>query len=175
MIYILWALLNIALFTLFLVICFYATKLIKEKYGLFISCVFVIGLLSFAGNSKKNNDSIDKNSGEIKKWEFVPNGKLPTKSVRHQSITLKKNPLAKLGLRINYGRDSLSNYFPINAYSTIIGTVSGTEWITQIISVVPTEDNKHFEYHVWGTERWRLLGKTVFTREMNFEGTIEIE
>lgn len=66
MIYILWALLNIALFTLFLVICFYATKLIKEKYGLFISCVFVIGLLSFAGNSKKNNDSIDKNSGEIK-------------------------------------------------------------------------------------------------------------
>ena len=44
MLYLIWGLLNLGLVIYFLVICFRATKLVKEKIGLFAAVFFVLGL-----------------------------------------------------------------------------------------------------------------------------------
>lgn len=64
--YLLWSILNIGLFLFFIIICFKATKLIREKLGLIATIVFVFGLLSFVGNSNNHNDNKEPDSNQIK-------------------------------------------------------------------------------------------------------------
>jgi hypothetical protein len=69
MLYLLWALINLGLFVFFIVICFSATKYVKERINLFGAVVFVLGLLSFTNRS--NSDNEDGNTGHIKSWRFI--------------------------------------------------------------------------------------------------------
>ena len=79
MLYLLWSLLNIALFLYFIIICFKATKLLREKVGLLASIIFVAGSLSFIGQSNIDNDNKEPNSNQIRTWKF------------HSADTLNKN------------------------------------------------------------------------------------
>ena len=174
--YILWALLNIAFVTLFLVICFHATKLIKQKFGLFFSIVFVLGLLSFSTGSKPNNKTKDSSQSETKKWVFTKQEMTGMREIEYLPVRLKKTLIAQYDLVLSYGSQKIdSTYIPISASSYTTGLVCGTAWIPTHISVFPIGNNKQFGYHVSGVEEWRLLGKLIFTRGMGFEGTINIE
>ena len=69
MLYLLWGLLNIGLFIYFIVISIKATKLVREKVGLFASLIFLFGLLSFGGRS--NNDDKEPNSNQIMRFRWL--------------------------------------------------------------------------------------------------------
>ena len=52
-----WGILNFVLIFYLLYILLYSVKLIKEKFGIFASFIFVIGIMSFASSENKEKDS----------------------------------------------------------------------------------------------------------------------
>lgn len=169
MIYLLWGLLNFGLFLFFIVICFKATKFIREKLGLLASIFFAVGLLSFIGQSN-NDDNTEPNSNQIKTWKFNLDS---TKSNESESlnIDLEKTLVSKYYMGIKYGKSLEGDLnIPISAYSSIDGFVSGTNWKPLDIIVNRTIDNKKFEYIVSGVVEWKLLWTTLYSQSKTYKG-----
>lgn len=171
MINLLWTLLNIGLFLFFIIICFKATKLVREKSGLFASVVFVLGLLSFI--SKPDNDYNKKpNSDRGKTWEFTTGNSLDPTNTHMMSVDLEKTLVSTNVLGIKYGKDKLGRTnIPISAYSSMTGFVSGTSWIPSIVMVNKKVDNK-FEYFVAGVIKWNLLGATIYSQPKTYRSIV---
>ena len=170
--FLLWWLLNAGLFTLFLVLCFHATKLIKGKFGTIVAIVFVLGLLSMTGSSDSSHDSIN---GEPK-WKFISEDNIAPNTTRSFQLVLKKTPLAKHELGFVYGLHNQSRKLvPISAYSYTNGFISGTEWVPQDISITNTETDKRFKYSVQGVIKWKLLGTNLYTQPKEYSGTVEVK
>jgi hypothetical protein len=171
MIYLLWSLLNIGLFIFFIATCFKATKLVREKLGLFASIIFVFGLLSFVGNSNNDNDNKEPNSNHIKTWKFVSEDSLKSNESYLLDIDLEKTLIAKYDLGIKYGKDRQGQInVPISAYSSTNGFISGTNWKPISIIVNTTNDNNKFEYSVDGVVEWKLLGATIYSELKEYKG-----
>jgi hypothetical protein len=171
MTYLLWGLLNIGLFIFFIVICFRATKLIREKVGLFASIIFVFGLLSFVGHSNNDNDNKEPNSNQIKTWKFISEDSLKSNDSYLLDIDLEKTLVSKYGLGIKYGKDKQGQInIPISAYSSTTGFISGTNWKPVSIIVNRTNDNNKFEYFVDGVVEWKLLGATIYSQLKEYKG-----
>jgi hypothetical protein len=169
MIYLLWSLLNIGLSLFFIAICFKATKLVREKIGLFASIVFISGLLSFVGIS--NNDNKELSSNYIKTWKFVSEDSLKNNESHLLNIELDKTLIAKYDLGIKYGKDRQGQInIPISAYSSTNGFISGINWKPISIIVNTTDDNNKFEYSVDGVMEWKLLGATIYSQLKEYKG-----
>ncbi len=173
MTYLLWGLLNIGLFIFFIVICFKATKLIREKVGLFASIVFVFGLLSFVGQSNNDNANKEANSNKIKTWKFSSEDSLKSNNTYLLNIDLEKTLVSKYDLGIKYGIDKEERInFPISAYSSNSGFISGTNWKPISIIINMTNDNNKFEYFVDGVLEWKLLGATIYSEMKEYKGIV---
>ncbi|MBK0368740.1 hypothetical protein [Flavobacterium agrisoli] len=171
MTYLLWGLLNIGLFLFFILICFKATKLIREKLGLFASIIFVFGLLSYVGHSNGDNDNKEPNSNQIKTWKFVSEDSLKSNDTYLIDIDLEKTLISKYYLGIKYSKDKEGQVnIPISAYSSTTGYVSGTNWKPLSIIVNTTNDNNKFEYFVHGVVEWKLLGATIYSELKEYKG-----
>jgi hypothetical protein len=176
MIYLLWALLNIGLFIFFIVICFNATKLIKEKFGVLTSIVFVFGLLSFVGRSNNDKDNKEPNSNQIKTWKFNSIDSLDKSSNVYMDIDLEKTLISKYSLGIGYGKDKqLQNNIPTSANTWTTGFESGTSWKPISIIVNRTDDNNKFEYEVDGTIKWSLLGMKIYSQPKHWKGIVTLK
>jgi hypothetical protein len=170
MTYLLWGILNIGLLLFFIVICFRATKLIREKIGLFASVIFVLGLLSFISGSG-NDDNRQPNSSQIKTWEFNKEKNLNTNETHLLNISLEKSLASENVLVIKYGQErQQKSKIPISAYSDMTGLRSGTTWNPSIIVVNKTTDNNKFEYFVSGVVKWKLLGATIYSQPKDYMG-----
>jgi len=158
---------------LFLVICFRATKLVKEKIGLFAAVFFVLGLLSVLGQPAKDSYNKGANSNEINSWFFASEDSLSRYATYFVQIILEDNWISKKNLGVKYGTDKqgLTN-IPISAYSTITGFTSGTIWRPNTIKVYTTDDNNKFQYFVVGIVEWKLLGATIYTQSKRFKGIV---
>ena len=175
MIYLFWAILNIGLFIFFIVVCFRATSLLKEKFGFFIAIFFVFGLLSFMCNSNDNNGNRREN-GKIRTWEFASRDSLDKYATNHTNLFLNRNLFSKNQLGVLYGKTRHGDkYVPISAYAHTIGFTSGTSWIPNSIVVIPAKDSLKFEYSVNATTSWNILGVTVFSQTRDYEGIINIK
>ena len=176
MIYLLWALLNIGLFIFFIVICFNATKLIKEKFGVLTSIFFVFGLLSFVGRSNNDEDNKEPNSNQIKTWKFNSIDSLDKSSNIYMDVELEKTLISKYSLGIGYGKDKqFQNNIPTSANTWTTGFESGTSWKPISIIVNRTDDNNKFEYEVHGTIKWSLLGMTIYSQSKHWKGVATIK
>jgi hypothetical protein len=170
MIYLFWGLLNIALFIFFIVICFKATKHIKEKMGLFASIVFVFGLLSFVGHSSIENNK-ELNYSQTKTWKFKTSDSLNSKATYFLKVNLEKNFISKYDLMINYTEDIKGGKkIPISASSSTSGFVSGTNWRPMSIIINETSDNNQFNYIVLGVVEWHILGTTIYLQSKEYKG-----
>lgn len=173
MTYLLWGLLNIGLFLIFIVICFRATKLIREKIGLFASIIFVFGLLSFIGHLNNDDDNKEPNSNQIKTWKFVSEDSLKSNDTYLLDIDLEKTLISKYDLGIKYGKDKEEQInIPISAYSSTTGFISGTNWKPVSIIVNRTNDNNKFEYFVAGVIEWKLMGATIYSQPKEYKGFV---
>jgi hypothetical protein len=172
MTYLLWGLLNIGLFIFFILLCFKATKLIREKVGLFASIVFVFGLLSFVGHSNNDNDNEEPNSNRIKTWKFTSEDSLNKNATYLVDVDLEKTLVSKSYLGIKYGKDKQGEVnIPICAYSSTIGLTSGRNWKPISIIVNTTSNNNKFEYFVYGVVEWKLLGATIYSQLKEYKGS----
>ena len=176
MIYILWSLINIGLFIFFIIICFKATKLLREKLGLLTAIIFVFGLLSFIGHSNNENDNRVPNSNQIRIWTFTSEDSLKNNESYLLKVVLKKTLLSKYSLQIKYGK-AVAGYqnIPISASSTTEGFISGTNWRPISIIVRKIDDNKRFEYSVNGVVESKLLGAKIASQYKIYEGIALIE
>jgi len=171
MTYVLWGVLNIGLFLFFIVICFKATKLIREKIGLFASIIFVFGLLSYVGHSNIDIDNKEPNSNQIKTWKFATEDSLNRIETLSLEIDLEKTLVSKYELGIKYSKDKQGEInIPISAYSSTTGFISGTNWKPISIIVNRTKHNNSFEYFVDGVVEWKLLGATIYSQLKEFKG-----
>ena len=169
MIYLLWGLVNIAIFLFFIIICFKAIKFVRAELGLFAAIIFVFGLLSFVSNPNKK-DNNEPNSNQIQTWKFNLDS---TKSYESESlnITLEKTLVSKYYMGIIYGKSLEGDLnIPISAYSSTEGLSSGTSWKPIDIVVNRTNDNRKFEYSVYGIVEWKLLGSTFYYQPKEFKG-----
>lgn len=151
MLYLLWSLLNIALFLFFVVICFKTTKLVRESFGLVSFLIFVLGLLSFIGNSNNNKANKEPHSNQIRSWKFTSEDSLDRNETFYITIELEENLISKYNLGIKFGKNKQSKLnFPISAYSQTTGFISGINWYPLSIIINKTYDNTKFEYYVDG-------------------------
>jgi len=173
MINLIWGLLNLGLVIYFLIICFKATKLVKEKIGLFATVIFVLGILSFMGQRAKESYNNVANSNKTDSWVFASEDSLNRGGSYFVHINLEKNLISKKVLGVKYGRDKqgLTN-IPISAYTTTTGFISGTSWRPISINVNRTDDNNKFQFIVIGVVDWKLFGATIYTQSKNFNGTV---
>ena len=175
MLYLLWALFNLGLIIYFIVICFNATKIIRDKYGIAASIIFVIGLLSFVGNSNRDLDNNEIKSNLIKMWNFNSVDTLQdgTKLIY---VDLERTLISKYRLGIHYGRSKMQQqYVPLSAYTINEGFESGTKWKTSSIVVNPSLDGQNLEYELYGTVKWCLLGVTLYTESKHWKGVVNIK
>ena len=170
MLYLIWGLLNISLFLYFLIICFKATGLIREKVGLLASIIFVVGLLSFIGQSNNKNDNKEPNSNQIKTWKFISEDSINRNSTSSLDIVLEKTLVSKYNFGLKYGKDERQLNVPISAYSWTTGFVSGTNWKPIAIVVNRTAENNKFEYFVDGVVEWKILGLTIYSQLKGYKG-----
>lgn len=171
MIYLLWGLLNVGLFLFFILICFKATKLIREKVGLFASIIFVFGLLSFAVKSNEGDSNKEPNSDQIKTWKFISEDSLKSNESYLLNIVLEKTWISTYNLGIKYGKDKEGHLnIPVSAYSLTTGLSSGTNWKPVSIIVIQTNDNHKFQYIVDGIVEWKLLGAKIYSQSKHYKG-----
>jgi hypothetical protein len=173
MLYLIWGLFNLGLVIYFLVICYRATKLVKEKNGLLTAIFFVFGLFSFIGiHTKDQYNNLNKTSSIV----FASADSLNIDASYFIEIDLENNFISKKSLEVNYVREKqdLAN-IPISAYSTTIGFISGTIWKPNSIEVNRTDDNNKFQYFVTGMVEWKVLGATIFTEVKTFKGIVSIK
>ena len=170
MLYLLWSLLNIALFLYFIIICFKATKLLREKVGLLASIIFVAGSLSFIGQSNIDNDNKEPNSNQIRTWKFHSADTLNKNATFSLDVILEKTLVSKYNLGIKYGKNQEQFNIPISAYTMTTGFSSGTNWKPITIVVNRTADNNKFEYMVTGMVEWKLLGATLYSQLKEYKG-----
>ncbi len=173
MLYIIWAIVNIAIFIFFVFICFRATRLIRERLGLLAAVIFVLGLLSFAARpAYDEDDNKEPGKNEIK-WRFASEDSFRnTYAVR---VELKKSLIAKYMLFIKYGKDSQNINIPINADANVEGIISGTDWKPVGITITQTDNNSKFHYEVFASEKWKLLCVTVITQSKLYEGDVSVK
>ncbi len=174
MIYLMWGLINIGLLLYFIFICFRATRLIREKLGLFASLIFVFGLLSFIGSCNNNHHKLNPNNAGT--WQFNSEDNSIDNSTNGVDVDLEKTLISKYSLAIVYGEDKKTKLnFPIKAYSTTNGFISGTKWLPISINVNKTDDNKKFQFLVQGIIEWKLLGTTLYSQAKLYRGFAQIK
>lgn len=168
MIQLLWGILNIWLVLFFIVICFKASRLVRDNIGYLAAVVFVFGLYSFMGN--KNSNLNPKSS-----WDFASKDSLITDINSSINIKLEETRLTTLALNIYHGyRKTDQQNIPISAYSSFKGFVSGLNWKPTSISIYKTSDNNKFQYYVNGILEWQLIGATIYSQPKNFEDIVTI-
>ncbi len=167
MTYIIWGFLNIGLFVFFLYACFNAAKLLRHKFGIITSLVFVLGLLSFVGSINADKDKVPPSDTNF----------LPTKyeTYHHSSTILEATPISKYILEINYKKHNNSQKVtPSKIYSSRRGFVSGTTWKPMSVIMNPTNLPQRFTYNVVGTVTWHLMGISIYTQPKTYQGIVNL-
>ena len=173
MLYLLWALINIALFLSFLVVCFKATTLIRTKLGWGAALLFVFGLLSFVVNTGADED-IPESDSKIKTWEFVADDSVANQANTYIVADLENTWISTYNLGIQYAKGQEVNT-PVSAGTWTTGIKSGTAWKAASVLVKRTTDNHKFQYEVRGTIDWRLLGFTIYSQSKTYKGELAIQ
>ena len=166
-----WGILNIAILIYFIIICFKATKIIRENLGTMASIIFVFGLLSFIGkpnqeNTKNKTFNLQSISEAKENNKFNGNTYLREKK-------LENNLMTDIGISISFGENKIEKKL-LNANVYRNGFISGTDWETKHINVSKLKNNT-YQYNVIGTIDWRILGIKLYTELKEFDGKIELK
>jgi hypothetical protein len=173
MLYLLWALLNTGLF---IFICFKGSRYFRQKFGHIAAVVFVLGLLALMAEANSDKDNKEPNSNRIKTWKFNSLDSLDKNSQVFIDIDLERSLISKYYLGIAYCKDKqLQNNIPVSADTFITGITTGTSWKPGTVMINRTDDNRKFEYEVYGTIKWSLLGITIYHQPKHWQGVVVLK
>ena len=174
MLHLLWSILNIGIFIFFIAVSVRATKLVREKMGVFAAIVLVFGLLSFISR-KADAPNLEPGGSSLGTWRFVSDISAYTNDIKKINIVFDNNIISKSVVTVVYNKDPQSGlYKPLEANTHINGLVAGTRWIPLSVQVSPTAVPKEFTYEVIGVVEWKLLGTTIISQAKEWTGKFEI-
>ncbi len=173
MLYLLWMIVDICLSLYFIFICFKATKLIRERLGLFATLIFVFTIFSFVCIPPEE----DKSEENKNKWSYESsqiNDTTAYQSNRSTTIVLTKNLMFGINLRVSYQKDIYKNEItPVIATTGINGVLGGYEWNPEYISITKLND-RSLEYYVAGTITMSLLRVPIVHQNKIYSGIIDL-
>ncbi|MHB8208982.1 hypothetical protein [Mucilaginibacter sp.] len=172
MLYLIWCLLNVGVFLYFVLICFEAIKIIRERIGVFAAVIFVLGLLSFTNQSNSDDEHMESKSSNVKTWRFLPQDSLATTQRYSVIVMYEKTFVSNYNLEIGYNLDEKTNaVIPIDACSYLTGIICGTVWKPTSIAVNKTPAGNKLTYVINGVVDWKLLGLTLDSQPKQYSGT----
>jgi len=186
MLHVFWGLLNLFFIAGFFVICFYAVKLIRLRFGLFVAIVFVCGLLSFINKGDEKNET-----RQMRKLNFAGQS---TTSLAYQpgtwaledsmapqyvfqntkQITVHENTLFSIILMVGYGVEKEAGRLaPLYAYSSVSGIISGVNWKPSPPILYANEAGTELNYILEGIIEWKLMNIVLYSEQKKFTGSIK--
>ncbi len=170
MIQLIWGLLNLILSLFFLLTCFRALKLVREKWGIFSAIVFTFGLLSFC--SRPSGQPLNKEN-IVNRWTFAPDSSIIKNTSQSTTLMLEKNLISNYNLELTYGTHKNSQTkVPVKAWAFTSGFVMGTQWRPEFVSVTPQKNG--FHYLVNGIYEWKLLGVSLYSQVKTYKGFVAV-
>ncbi len=171
MFYLFWLVLNIAAMITVIYYCFRAFGYLRPKLGAFISIIIVLVLLSFVTDTGK-----DANSSSRHYWKINPAESTMTNSNDVIKVTLEKNWTCQYKLYLQYGKEKTSGkLIPVSASVPFLGISSGTDWSLVMVTITPTEDEKAFQYDIYGKVNWKLLSIKVYSEQKHWKGILRLK
>ena len=167
MLYFIWGIFNISIGVYFLIVCFKSIRLIRERFGILATLVFLIGISSFL-NFKKPEENV-----KIFNFENQKIKNLNCSSSKSEEICLEQNLATNISFHTTFGEIN-NAYKPINSFSYLSGFISGLEWHPKDISINSTQSKNKFDYMIYGCLKWNLFGFTIFTEAKEYKGFINL-
>jgi hypothetical protein len=170
MIYILWALLNVAAAVLFLGVCYRTIVLIKERFGTVLAFACAIFLMYTCNNSggSRGNTAI---ASEVKKWKFDEEENYPGLRRELVDVTIDDNPMFGTLLTIEYAVTESGSIIPLSGFTCAEGFFSGVKWNFGYITI--SQEGPKLHYKVNGALTWSLMNMHIFTQSKTYKGTID--
>jgi len=170
---ILWMLLNLSLFTFFIFLLFRATKAIRKRMGLAVTIFFVFCLSSFVCRSLTHIAEANPQKSFIGA-QFTDKQESDTARKEIETIELDNRGTYKIIFGFSYGYSaSQKSFVPLDAFTTLDGTVSFQSWKAQSISLKITDST--LQYRVNGSIEWMLLGTDIFSQWKTYSGSIVLK
>lgn len=166
MIQLLWTILNIGILILFITICVKATRMIREKLGIFSAIIFAIGILSSLVSNLKTNHHNEN-------WDFTFDDTIPC--IKRFDIVLDKTLISSYTLRIKCNKtNGLQTDKPIEAYTSWSGLKCG--YTCDVISIeIKKSGQGQLNYHINLKKKWSILGIGIISKSEYFDGTVDID
>jgi hypothetical protein len=163
----LWSLVMLTILLLLIVAATKLGRLIKEKWGIPATLLFILVLFAFIGKGSRSDN--------LKNVSFKEPNNLE-KNIDYQvATTMRKSLTTRYNLDIQFGRDTLTGrYIPLSASASLSGIFYGYGWKPGIVSVTTSGDNRYFQYFISGVKEWRIFGTTIFTEDWDLEGKVPI-
>lgn len=169
MIYVIWGLLNLALVGLFLVLCYKAVVLIRERYGVILAFILALGLTAtlINANGLQGNEA---NASEREKWKLDDEKNYPGLSKRSLNTLIANNPMFKTMLIVEFMVTESGSFLPLAGFTIESGIHSGVEWKCNYVTLSQEGDELH--YIVNGTISWKLFPLGLYSQGKVYEGKI---
>ncbi|WP_291076542.1 hypothetical protein [Empedobacter sp. UBA6322] len=159
-----WILLNIAIFIYFLFICFEVLKYIKNKIGILKTVILTIGLISIISQNSSNE------------YNFIDlSNKSNTYTEKFKIDELIENKIiSKINLSIFYiKKDNEIKFTDVKTEK--LGIIGGTELEIHSIAINKTEISKQYNYRLYASKIWKILGFRIYTESKEYDGEFIIK
>jgi hypothetical protein len=167
--YLFWGILNMGLIFWLIKFCLrLVNKNLKTPRStiLFYFILIPLSLFVLSGKSKQPRGN------QWKVWRFYPKENLKNTKQKFLNIELESTLSTKFNLGLNYAEIAEKNQvFPLVAFSTLTGFVSGIAWKPHFINVSISAKQIHFKYEVLGVVQWKLLGIVFYAEPKDYEGS----
>lgn len=171
MLYLIWAIINIAAYIYFFKVLIISGKLVRQKLGVLAACIFVLGLFSFIGVSHDKEDSLKPGTNDYKMWKLYTDDDRDKNMDMSNWIDLDSNWISHYTLFYKHGLDKGTHQrIPLEANSIMSGMAIGTRWKPYAVNMDPTPDGWHFTYSVRGTVQWYLMGINIYSQDKVYTG-----
>ncbi len=187
--YIAWGLLNLALFAGWVVIGWYALKLLKQRFGIAIAFVFALTTCSLINKPSSDNQQqryrhlqfANNNSSislleEDGLWSISDSVSKRYTYSESKDVIAYSNAMFTVRLSVGFGKDTASGSLaPLYAYTTVDGLTAGVEWDAKPATINLNAEGNGFECAVQGTMQWKLLGGIpAYNQSKEFKGVIRL-
>lgn len=166
-----WALLNLILLILFIVICFKAAIAVRKELGFWSFLFLAVCLFSFAVDKDDTNESkiFDLST------KAAP---LLNKFTKEQRLIIKDqviddNILTDINLWAKFVKDK-NETMMLSARTFRSGIIMGTRWKSELVTILDTNKEGFYKYEVIGTTEWTLMGFRIYSEPKIFEGSINL-
>lgn len=137
MLYLLWALVNMALFVLLIYTCIRLTRIINRKHGTLAAFIGVWLLVGLHNHDDNGNHRVTE------QWALARADSLAPNTHEYAQVVLNRDWLSVHKLHVGYGQEKQTGWLLANTTTTSTsGLTGGAKWRAEHILVAPRNNGK---------------------------------